>query len=131
MKKLWDLKKVFSNLELEGQGRGIIMGIGNDMPTSARAILHHTDQKGPNILKGSVYLLFVYHSLFIFWATYLAGLLIRKKISKSIAQLQFEFLKCNEIWKNHTLYLVNSNLNGWFFQILWHSQNILTLIQIT
>ena len=54
MKKLWDLKKVFSNLELEGQGRGIIMGIGNDMPTSARAILHHTDQKGPNILKGSV-----------------------------------------------------------------------------
>ena len=26
MKKLWDLKKVFSNLELEGQGRGIIMG---------------------------------------------------------------------------------------------------------
>ena len=27
MKKLWDLKKVFSNLELEGQGRGIIMGV--------------------------------------------------------------------------------------------------------
>ena len=26
MKKLWDLKKVFSNLELEGQGHGIIMG---------------------------------------------------------------------------------------------------------
>ena len=24
------------------------------MPTSARAILHHTDQKGPNILPGSV-----------------------------------------------------------------------------
>ena len=24
------------------------------MPTSARAILHHTDQNGPNILKGSV-----------------------------------------------------------------------------
>ena len=24
------------------------------MPTSAGAILHHTDQKGPNILKGSV-----------------------------------------------------------------------------
>ena len=28
---------------------------GSDTPTSARAILHHTDQKGPNILKGSVY----------------------------------------------------------------------------
>ena len=27
---------------------------GSDTPTSARAILHHTDQKGPNILKGSV-----------------------------------------------------------------------------
>ena len=27
MKKLWDLKNVFSNLELEGQGRGIIMGV--------------------------------------------------------------------------------------------------------
>ena len=27
LKKLWDLKKVFSNLELEGQGRGIIMGL--------------------------------------------------------------------------------------------------------
>ena len=27
MKKLWDLKKVFSNLELEGQGHGIIMGV--------------------------------------------------------------------------------------------------------
>ena len=27
MKKLWDLKKVFSNLEPEGQGRGIIMGV--------------------------------------------------------------------------------------------------------
>ena len=27
MKKLLDLKKVFNNLELEGQGRGIIMGV--------------------------------------------------------------------------------------------------------
>ena len=27
MKKLWDLKKVFSNLEPEGQGRGIIMRV--------------------------------------------------------------------------------------------------------
>ena len=27
MKKLWDLKKVHSNLELEGQGCGIIMGV--------------------------------------------------------------------------------------------------------
>ena len=27
---------------------------GSDTPTFARAILHHTDQKGPNILKGSV-----------------------------------------------------------------------------
>ena len=27
----------------------------SDMPTSARAILHHTDQNGQNILKGSVY----------------------------------------------------------------------------
>ena len=27
MKKLWDLKKVFSNLEPEGRGRGIIMGV--------------------------------------------------------------------------------------------------------
>ena len=27
---------------------------GSDPPTSARAILHHTDQKGPNILMGSV-----------------------------------------------------------------------------
>ena len=26
----------------------------SDMPTYARAILHYTDQKGPNILKGSV-----------------------------------------------------------------------------
>ena len=26
MKKLWNLKNVFNNLELEGQGRGIIMG---------------------------------------------------------------------------------------------------------
>ena len=27
MKKLWDLKEGFCNLELEGQGRGIIMGV--------------------------------------------------------------------------------------------------------
>ena len=27
MKKLWDLNKGFSNLELEGHGRGIIMGM--------------------------------------------------------------------------------------------------------
>ena len=27
---------------------------GSDTPTSARAILHHTDQKGPNILHPSV-----------------------------------------------------------------------------
>ena len=27
---------------------------GSDMPTSAWAVLHHTDQNGPNILKGSV-----------------------------------------------------------------------------
>ena len=43
-------KKGFSNLELEGQGQAIIMGV----TTSARAILHHTDQNGQNILKGSV-----------------------------------------------------------------------------
>ena len=43
------------SLELEGQGRGIIMGI--DTLTSARAILHHTDQKGPNILHPSVLLM--------------------------------------------------------------------------
>jgi hypothetical protein len=41
------------SLELEGQGRGIIMGI--DTLTSARAILHHTDQKGPNIFHPSVW----------------------------------------------------------------------------
>ena len=27
---------------------------GSDTPTSARAILHHTDQKGPNIMHPSV-----------------------------------------------------------------------------
>ena len=53
MKKLWDLNKGFSNLELEGHGWDMIM----IMPTSARAILHHTDQKGPNILTGSVSLI--------------------------------------------------------------------------
>ena len=26
----------------------------SDTPTFARAILHHTDQKGPNVFKGSV-----------------------------------------------------------------------------
>ena len=31
------------------------------MPTSARAILHHTDQKGPNILKGSVPITYLLH----------------------------------------------------------------------
>ena len=34
---------------------------GSDRPTSARAILHHTDQKGPNILKGSVCALNLYY----------------------------------------------------------------------
>ena len=29
-------------------------GIGSDRPTSARAVLHHIDPNGPNILKGSV-----------------------------------------------------------------------------
>ena len=28
---------------------------GSDRPTSARAVLHHTDPNGPNILKGSVH----------------------------------------------------------------------------
>ena len=28
---------------------------GSDTPTSARAILHHTDQKEQNVLKGSVH----------------------------------------------------------------------------
>ena len=32
---------------------------GSDMPTSARAVLHHTDQKGPNIVTGSVFVDFV------------------------------------------------------------------------
>ena len=39
-------KKVFSNLEQEGQG--------SDMPTFPRAILHHTDPNAPNISGGSV-----------------------------------------------------------------------------
>ena len=29
---------------------------GSDTPTSARAVLYHTDPNGPNILKGSVYI---------------------------------------------------------------------------
>ena len=45
------LRKGFSNLELEGQGHGIIIGMTH---TSARAILHHTEQKGSNILMGRV-----------------------------------------------------------------------------
>ena len=54
MKKLLDLKKVFSNLEPEGRGRGIIMGVTR-LATSPRAILHHTDPKAP---MGGVYQLF-------------------------------------------------------------------------
>ena len=42
-------KKGFSNLEWVGHHHG------SDMPTSARAVLHHTDPNGSNILKGSVY----------------------------------------------------------------------------
>ena len=53
MKKLWDLKKLFSHLEPEGQVWAR-HNHGSDMPTSARAILHHTDQKGPNIMHPSV-----------------------------------------------------------------------------
>ena len=34
---------------------------GSDTPTSARAILHHTDQKGPKFLKGSVCTLNLYY----------------------------------------------------------------------
>ena len=56
------LKKFFSNLELEGQGHGIILQ-GSDTPTSARAILHHTDQKGPNNLTGSVHYTDQLHNL--------------------------------------------------------------------
>ena len=41
MKKLWDLKNIFSNLELEGQG--LCHHHRSDTPISARAILHHTD----------------------------------------------------------------------------------------
>ena len=47
--KKYEIKKLFSNLEPEGQGGGIIMGV-----TSDRAILHHTDQKGPNIMHPNV-----------------------------------------------------------------------------
>ena len=46
-------KKLFSNLEPEGQGRGIIRGVTR-LLTSARAVLHHTDQKVPNIMDPSV-----------------------------------------------------------------------------
>ena len=48
MKKLWDLKKGSSNLELEGQGGGIIMGVTRLLLQG----LFYT--KGPNILTGSV-----------------------------------------------------------------------------
>ena len=53
MKKLWDLKNH-----------------GSDTPTSARAILHYTDQKGPNILTWSVldmdFLIYIRQSLIHF-----------------------------------------------------------------
>ena len=52
MKKLSDLKK---RSQLPGAGRTRAgHHHGSDTPTSARAVLHHTDQKGPNILTGSV-----------------------------------------------------------------------------
>ena len=42
---------------------------GSDTPTSARAILHHTDQNGPNILTGSV----VFEASRVAWAMQLTA----------------------------------------------------------
>ena len=44
-------KKVFSNLEPEGRGHGIVMGVTGLLLLE---ILHHTDPKGPNISGGGV-----------------------------------------------------------------------------
>ena len=40
----------------------------SDTPTSARAILHHTDQKGTNILEGSVLTVFLAIFLIVFYS---------------------------------------------------------------
>ena len=50
MKKLWELKKKSSVTRRTRAGHHH----GSDTPTSARAVLHHTDQKVPNIMDPSV-----------------------------------------------------------------------------
>ena len=53
MKKLWDFKKGFSNLQLEGQGWDIIMGVTRLLLLGPFYTIQY--QNGPNILTGSVH----------------------------------------------------------------------------
>ena len=63
---------------------------GSDTPASARAILHHTDQKGPNILTG-VYACCInqsYQSIF-FHKKYRKLLILKKSVFLSLPFLDF------------------------------------------
>ena len=55
MKKLWDLKKVLSYLELEGQGRGIIMEVTHPLLLGSFYLVKWP--VNPNILAASVLVL--------------------------------------------------------------------------
>ena len=60
---------------------------GSDTPTSVRALLHHKDQKGPNILKGIV----VFQSL-----TYL----LEEVVFKSCSEITFGMsVSITAFWK--------------------------------
>ena len=100
MKKLWDLKKVLSYLELEGQGRGIIMGVIRPL------------------LLGPFYYIFSYVTPNIFTTS-----VCRKfvNITGSWFDKQFYFNISGTFWKIKLAILDSVIQKKIFFKISWKS----------
>ena len=101
MKKLWDLKKLFSNLEPEGQGRGIIMGMTCLILLGLFYTIQtkHFDRECswyvvPKWPLGCFSILF----LFLIWNHCLPPLppfFMYNKLSAAVVIIHFEFCYCN------------------------------------
>ena len=88
MKKLWDLKKVFSNVELEGQRRGIIMEVTR--PLLLRLIYQVKWPITPNKSTGSVNIIRLIHNNAIFvWKWFEKPKIHKKPLESAIFEKWF------------------------------------------
>ena len=132
MKKLWDLKKVLSNLEMEGQGRGIIMGVTHPLLLGPFYYLHSS-------LLGYVIIwltLYVWNSV-IFFCVLCRSLTVMRGQAKIMGKVKIGWISFWQIFFFHRTGSSEAKLLNMYYKKIisensfnlirfYHTQNLIT-----